>query len=799
MLIFATMLQMGVYRMLLVLLLSNPFFSWAQECSFELKGLIEDTQGEALVGATVWLENLQLGTTSDLDGRFLIKNLCAGQYAIVIKYVGYEDQRLTVKVPALRSNIIRLKPSVRVLHDIVIEGDHSQRHALSQSLSILTEEQLVSSRGKSLGEMLQTIPGVTNVMSGPAVFKPVINGLHSQRILILNNGIRQEGQQWGIDHAPEIDPFIASELEVVKGAEAVRYGAEAMGGVIIINTPDLHYSTSLGGELHMGYASNNRMGVVSGMLEGALKRNTAIGWRIQGTLKRGGDYHAPDYTLSNTAVAEKNFSVTWGLKKEAYDFEFFLSSFNTEIGILRTSHSGNLTDLQNSIQSSRPWYIRNFTYDINNPRQKISHHLLKLKFRKDLENLGGLNVVYGGQYNDRKEFDIRRDKQDIPSLALNLISHSLDASLDYTKNFWSGSIGINAIGKQNTNETGIGLLPNFNQFTGGLFTFNKYRIKKWLIEGGIRFDHQFLQPRMYYNGELLKPTFNFNYLSGTLGSAVYLNDHARISSIFGITTRPPSVNELYSQGLHHGTASIEEGLMVSNGEIQTDQNRIQNERSFKWVNTYHYLTKKFSFEITGFANYLSNYIYLTPYDTRLTIRGFFPVFQYRQVDALLAGGDFSIDLNLSENWGYGAKASFVYARDQNTGNKLPFIPPVDFENNITYTIAKAGKWKNVQAKVISNFVSTQTRAPQTILPEDISSFEGSQTFDFMAPPGSYLLWGVNLSGNLPLGNREFTLSLSGENLANTSYRNYMNRLRYYADETGRNVTLRIIYKFHAHH
>ncbi|MFM9075334.1 MAG: TonB-dependent receptor, partial [Bacteroidota bacterium] len=68
---------------------------------------------------------------------------------------------------------------------------------------------------------------------------PVIHGVHSQRILILNHGVRQEGQQWGAEHAPEIDPLIASDIQVIKDASAIRYGVDAIGGVVVVNPPAL--------------------------------------------------------------------------------------------------------------------------------------------------------------------------------------------------------------------------------------------------------------------------------------------------------------------------------------------------------------------------------------------------------------------------------------------------------------------------------------------------------------------------------------------------------------------------------
>lgn len=767
------------------------------QCPNVLRGLVEDDHGEVLVGATIWIEQLKSGVVSDITGKFEIDQLCPGTYHVEIRFLGYEDQHLTIRIPTVQRLVIKMKSSVRVLHDIVIEGDHSLSHGLTQSLGVLNEEELASMKGKSLGEMLQKLPGVSSLMTGPSIYKPVIHGLHSQRILILNNGIRQEGQQWGIEHAPEIDTYIATELEVVKGSEVVRYGSDAIGGVVLVNPLPLHYTSGLGGEIHTGISSNNRMGVVSAMLEGGFRNNSRWGWRVQGTAKRGGDYHTPDYNLSNTGSSEFDFSTTLGFKQVSREFEIYLSSYNTQLAILRSAHTGNLSDLQSSIERERPWYIRDFTWDIHNPRQKIGHHLVKLKARQQVGK-GMLNLVYGLQYNQREEYDIRRTMQERPALSLNLFSQVMDAYFDHQKNDWSGSIGINGTYKNNDNVTGTGLLPDYTQFGSGIFLLEKYRRKKWLFELGLRYDYQYLQPRMSDGGTIIKPEFNFNYVSGSAGTSFYISKSSRISSNIAMATRPPHVSELYSMGLHHGTASIEEGLMIgSGGEVYTEKARVKNETSYKWVNTYLYTSKKISAEVSAFVNYFNEYIFLTPYETRLTIRGYFPVFRYQQTDAVLAGGDASFQYELNRHFSYTGKVSWLYAADKTNGNKLPFIPPLTTENGLTYHKGTIGRWKNFYFSVITNFTGKQTRAPQTIYPEDVTgSVEG--TFDFMPAPDSWFLVSVNTGANLPLGNRELSVTLSTENLFDVSYRNYMNRLRYYADEPGRNIQLRLRYQFHSH-
>ena len=211
--------------------------------------------------------------------------------------------------------------------------------------------------------------------TGPSIFKPMIHGLHSNRVLILNNGIRQEGQQWGSEHGPEIDPFIASELKVVKGANGVRYGPDAIAGVVLVEPAALRDSAGLGGRLDLVGMSNGRTGAVSGMLEGNFGKIPALAWRVQGTLKRGGDVHTPDYFLNNTGLREYNFSAAAGWTKKNYGVDVFYSQFNTDIGIFGGAHIGNLTDLELAIERDTPLVVTPFSYEIGRPFQHIEHEL----------------------------------------------------------------------------------------------------------------------------------------------------------------------------------------------------------------------------------------------------------------------------------------------------------------------------------------------------------------------------------------------------------------------------------------
>ncbi|MBL0052920.1 MAG: hypothetical protein IPP29_16105 [Bacteroidetes bacterium] len=183
----------------------------------------------------------------------------------------------------------------------------------------------------------------------------------------------------GIEHAPEVDPFIANKLSVIKGANSIRYGSDAIAGVILIETKPLRDSAGIGGELNLIGMTNGRAGTASAYLEGNFKKLNPLSWRVQGTLKQGGNISAPDYILVNTGLKEYNFSYALGWKKKNYGAEIFYSQFNTTFGIFSASHIGNLTDLNKAFNSPVPLETGTFTYKIGRPFQHTEHELFKLK------------------------------------------------------------------------------------------------------------------------------------------------------------------------------------------------------------------------------------------------------------------------------------------------------------------------------------------------------------------------------------------------------------------------------------
>ncbi|MCE7994066.1 MAG: TonB-dependent receptor [Roseivirga sp.] len=786
-------------KWLLVLVIfgmANGVFAQDGECDLVLRGTVLDKENKLPVPfATIEIPSLGKRIVSSSDGSFSFDQLCAVNHELTFRFLGYKTLTQSFSLPAtIEVFKIYLETDVKDLSKVVVEGEKVEEIA-SLKRAELSGDALTRSNGESLGQALTNITGVNILQTGPTIAKPVIHGLHSNRILILNNGIRQEGQQWGQEHAPEIDPFVATNLQLIKGAAAVKYGSDAIGGVILVNPPDLPSSSGIAGSFNLVGASNNKLGASSLMLEGGIAGLPGFGWRVQGSLKRGGDARAADYRLTNTGTKEDNFSFGLGYHKEGAGFEVFYSSFDADIAILRSAHIGNLTDLENAIGRDRPLFIDDFSRDINNPRQQVAHQLLKVNSHVDINNLGELYLQYGLQRNQRKEFDIRRGgRSNIPALSLDLITHTLELDLDLAPmGKWKGDIGASFLMQANENatETGIRpLIPNFDNLTAGFHVIGRYVEDKYELEFGLRYDYKhYLVKKFDENNVLIRPEFDFNNITGSAGVVLNLSNGWELRSNLGTAWRAPHVNELFSEGLHHGSAAIEEG-----------RDDLVSEKAIKWISSIEKNTARYSIDISAYYNLINDYIYLRPEDVALTIRGAFPIFRYNQTDAHFLGLDANLSYALTDALEWTNKLSLIRAKDRTVGSPLINIPANRLESGITYKFDE-GRLRAPFLSVSADFVDRQRNAPRVISIADVRVSEtdlfatDQSIFDFLEAPVGYV--NLNISGGFKtqLFSNELNVFVSVENLLNNSYRDYLNRFRYYADDLGRNISLKINYNF----
>lgn len=751
----------------------------ADSCKSSLSGKVIDKHDKTVLEfASIYIAELNRGTVTDGAGNYKIQDICDGNYTIKVSHIGCEtfEEKMLIKgktiknfYPAHRAQFLK---DVEITADIPVEQT-------TQTKTEVSEEKFNQTKGQSLGDALKSVTGVNTLNTGYSISKPVIHGMHSNRILVLNNGIRQEGQQWGIEHAPEVDLFIANKLSVIKGANSIRYGSDAIAGVILVETKPLRDSTGIGGELNIIGMTNGRAGTASAYLEGNFKKLSALSWRVQGTLKQGGNISAPDYILVNTGLKEYNFSYAVGWKKSKYSADIFYSQFNTTFGIFRASHIGNLTDLNRAFNSPMPLESGTFTYYISRPFQHTEHELFKLQTFFKTGDKGKLSIIYARQYNLRYEYDKHTPLNDSlkalnrPDLKFEITTHTGDIIWEHNRiRKFTGSIGLSVITQANTYE-GRALIPNFQNYAGGIFLIERWKNNKFEIEGGIRYDYKWVQVFKYqYIGnatyELINPIHKFENLTGNAGFIYKSDSVLNISLNVGTAWRAPSVNELYSNGLHHGAAALEFGV-----------NTLQSERTNNVILTVHYNpAKRLNIEISPYIHYINNFIYRQPASTpMLTIHGAFPAFYYKQTNAVLQGCDFYLKYKLTKTLELSEKASILRARNETENVWLIMMPADRYETELTHRFENR---KNINlAYVSASFLhlTKQRRVPANS--------------DFAPPPPAYYTVNLHASCNISIRNQNIEFGLSVFNLLNESYRDYLDRFRYFTDAMGRNIAFRI--------
>jgi len=748
-------------------------------CENSLSGKVIDEHDKTpLAFANIYISELQKGVVSDIDGNYVIKNICAGVYNVKVTHIGCEP--LETKL-AINGNIKRNffpEHHSEQLKTVSVTTSKAQEKT-TQKLETLSQKQMEESKGKSLGESLKNITGVTTLQTGASMSKPVIHGMHSNRILILNNGVRQEGQQWGNEHAPEIDPFVAGSLSVVKGAATVRYGSDAMAGVILVNPKPLRDSAGINGELNLVGFSNGQQGTASGTVDGNFKNKfSPLSWRLQGTFKQGGNIKAPNYFLKNTGMKEYNLSYGLGWIKQNYRAEVYYSLFNTTLGIFSGSHIGNLTDLNKAFSSPVPLENADFTYEIGRPFQHIEHELVKSNLQINTGTAGRLSFTYARQYDLRYEYDKHRPRIDSiaslnnPELQFEITTHTGDIIWEHHRiKSLVGSIGITGMTQGNT-YNGRFFIPNFRNYSGGAFWIERFKKEKYELEAGFRYDYKWLQIFKYEKQGndylLISPIKEFNNPSGTLG-AIYKPDSVwNITYNFGSAWRAPGVNELYSSGLHHGTASIE------NGNIN-----LNHEMAFNSILSIQYQpNQKLTTVVSGYYNYINNFIYLKPvFPATLTIRGAFPTFHYEQTEAILKGVDASVNYKPLISFEITAKASLLRAWNKTENTWLILMPSDRYESELTYYFNNRKFYSGSYISLTGQFVTKQWRVP-------VNS-------DYVSPPSEYFLFNLESGLTIHIKKQAIDFGFGIRNILNTSYRDYMDRFRYFTDAMGRNFSVRV--------
>jgi len=796
--------KMKQHFLVLIFLFLGSSLLLAQKdtCGYSLSGKVLDANTEGpILNAVIKVKGIEKYTTTNAEGAFKIDNLCTKNNTLIISCLGYTN---STKDHEHDSAIhFYLTQQVTGLNEVVIQAKRrKEKGTATISQVTIGKTEITSNPTQSLAAVLSQQQGVTFMSAGTNVQLPVIHGLYGNRILVLNNGLKHGFQNWGADHAPEIDIASASSITVIKGAAGVRYGPEALGGAIIIEPNPLLLNNPLYAALSTGYQTNGK-GYNTNFEIGNGTENWS--YFANGNYTRIGNRNTPDYNLTNSGKEEKAFSFGVLHHLDQWDFKMNYSFVDQNLALLRASIANSPDSFIRAINSNEPIIINPFSYAINQPSQTTQHHLAKAEINWWYTQGAKLTLIGGVQLNKRDEFDVRRNAE-LPIINLDLLTY--DYQLEWKHPEWhglNGLLGAQYFSQNNDNNPGTQTtpyIPNYNTDRVSTFAVESLTFGKNMIEAGLRFDLETNDVRgREINQDIFRDHYTFTNFTGSLGYVRQLSENSTFRTNIGTAWRTPNMEELFSFGQHGFKTTF--GLLRftdTNGKLSTDeviplnQSTVHPEQGYKFINEFQTSKNGNSHNLTVYSHYIENYVFDRPIGVFGTIRGPMPAFIFDQVDALFFGVDYSWKKKWTDKISSVFDASYLWSR--NVGDNAPLInqPPISMNVKLKWNQGKIGVFDASRWAIRPSYTFLQFQAPRTITPESLvdKSVElttDSEIFDFAAATDGYFL--LDLSWTFKRKNLSGGITV--QNLLNTGYRDYLNQMRYFADESGRNLLFTLKY------
>jgi iron complex outermembrane recepter protein len=741
-----------------------------------LSGKITDAKtGEGLSGATIYFPDLKTGAASSTSGTYSLTNIPRGRYLVEVSHLGYSSVADVIELTGDAQKDFAMDPSVIENEGVTVTGVSSATSTRRTPIpvNIIRRDDLLKNVSTNIIDNIGKTPGVSNVSTGPAISKPFIRGLGYNRVLVINDGVKQEGQQWGDEHGIEIDEQNVNKVEVLKGPASLMYGSDALAGVVNVISILPPPEGKIRGSVSAGYFSNNRQRSFHADIGG---NTNGFIWGLNGSYKGAGDYkNGYDGFVFNSKFNEKDFGGYIGANKKWGFTHLYFTRFDQWVGLVegdRDDVTGQFLKLVNNggMEEEQIASESDFkSIDPYVPRQHIRHTKIALdnSFRIGADRL---TAVLGYQRNQRIEFgNVIDPKERELYFDLGTINYNFQYHFAERRN-WKTTIGVNGMRQSNDNKGVEQLIPEYDLFDIGGFLYTQKRFEKLTLSGGIRFDNRSVDSKNLLDGASLKfPAFkkDFSNVSGSAGLSYEASRMVTLKFNLARGFRAPSIPELASNGAHEGTNRFEYG-----------EQGLSSETSLQADGGLEIASEHVSFNIDAFYNKLRNFIF---YRKLVSINGgdsiivdgadeFF-AFRFDQDNAKLFGLEFNLDIHPHPlDWLHVENTfSWVQGRltDAQDGSRnLPLIPAARLINEVKIDALKKGKtFRNIyfSAEVDNTFAQKKP-------------FTGYNTET--ATP-SYSLLHLGFGGDIRSKDKTlFRLFAGINNVTDKSYQNHLSRLKY---------------------
>lgn len=662
-----------------------------------------------------------------------------------------------------------------------------------QARAVVDADTIAAAAGRDLGETLAGVAGVTLQRGTSDTSKPIVRGFTERRLLLLVDGVRHEGQAWGVDHAPELDPTAAGEIAVVRGAAASWYGPDALGGVILLAPAPLRTAPGVDGMARSSWSSNGARGFLAGRIDVVPERAEALTLRLEANGAAGQAVSTPDYVLGNTASRTGNLGVSVGLRLAPGTIRLGWSHHALAAGVFYGQRASSPEALADAVAADAPLGAEAWraTYAFERPYQAVDHD--RVTAHVDLAaGWGRIEAVYAFQNNNRREYDTVRDSVSGPQYHFVRRSQSLDVRWTHPlaqlgRASVEGGLGAHAAFSEHVYR-GLALLPNDRSAGVGVYGWERFRLARGDVSVSARLDHvgrtaYFLPDdlRRYTARGLLDaaacPTVdaraacsrNWTVGSAAIGGVAHLLPSGLdLRAELSTGARIPSVDELYLLG----TAPTLPVFVVPDPTLGAERSlggSLTLTGAHPWVRG----------EVSGFGQVVLDWIQALPAlgadgtpAVDVTVRGAFPTFATRARDVRVYGVDGSASVAPERPLGVDLQAAMVRIEALDAPGQVVGTPPDRAMGTLWGRPPGRGALRDVAIGVSGQWVARSRVPPDA---------------DLARPTAAYGLLGASVRFALQLAERRLLLGADGSNLLNARYREATSLLRYYADEPGRDV------------
>jgi len=728
-----------------------------------------DGDGEPLMGVTLFFPDLNTGTVTDAMGHYTMTGLPNNTVTVQVTYVGHQTIVQSVDLRTTRQLDFVMRESNAMINEVVVTAftGTAQLKDSPTPVTVVGGRELHASASTNIIDAIAQQPGVSQLTTGGAISKPVIRGLGYNRVAVVSDGIRQEGQQWGDEHGVEVDADRVTSAEILKGPASLMYGSDAMAGVLVLNTLPVIANGITRGSLSAQYQTNNGMIDYSLNLGG----NHGVLWDVRYSEQLAHAYkNRYDGYVPRSQFHERALAGVLGISRDWGSSNLSLSYFHLTPGIVegeRDEQTGELLWSDDSHGAK--------SYHKTLPFQQIHHYKAVLDNSIYLGN-GRLKLIVGYQNNRRQEFEEAPDEAEL-DFRLHTINY--DARYVTQLDAWKLAAGVSGMWQRSLNRGEEVLIPQYRLLDVGVFATTSCSWQDWTLSGGVRLDNR------HVHGEQFEDVFtdfsrNFCGVTGSVGTVYHANDRMNLRANISRGFRTPNMSELASNGVHEGSIRYELG-----------DTELAPEFSWQFDLGMDYSSPIVSAQVALFLNRISNYIFLTRL-AGVETQGY-ATYQYTSGTARLLGGEVTLDIHPIATLHFENSLSYVDARQLHQpaeSRYLPFTPPLRWMSDLRYDLIRDGQ-RLLNNTFVGIGIDVNAKQSHCYLAN------GTET-----ETPAYVLLNASAGTDIKLSSKfTATVRLIANNLLNKAYQSHLSRLKY-ADvnsvtgrmgvfNMGRNITLKL--------